>query len=338
MAGVKIDQINANIIRALLMDARTSFTEMAKQNGVTVVAVRSRYKNLVKTGVIKGAIMQINPASLGYNCTGYFGFSVNPEKRAEVKDFLDNEPYVLSSWNKIQEINLGTFFALPNLEYFNTVSDKLKSYPHVREVQPLIYVGFLVGDHPENLVIRTDVEVNNQKESTLKQGRPQPPLTKKFVEPAELQQMSKVDRQIAKMLSENARTPFSFISKQLGLSTSNVIKKYNNMKEKGMFLRSTITLDLEKLGYKANAMIYLKIAIGTDFVSLQKELLAIPNLIILVKTIGEADLLAIVPLATFDELFNLEATFREMKGIQVVKINVNPTFYEWPFNYFSQVL
>ena len=142
----------------------------------------------------------------------------------------------------------------------------------------------------------------------------------------------------AKMLSENARTPFNFIAKQLGLSTSNVIKKYNDMKEKGMFLRSTITLDLEKLGYRATAIVYMKIEFGTDFAFLQKELLAIPNLTILVKTIGEADLMAITPLATFDELFNLEATLRAMKGIQVVKINVNPTLSEWPFNYFSQVL
>jgi DNA-binding Lrp family transcriptional regulator len=344
MTGVKIDEINANIIKALLADARTSFTAMAKQNNITVVAVRSRYENLRKTGVINGAIMQINPASLGFNCTGYLGLSVNPEKTEEIKEFLNKEPYILSTWNKIQEVNLAAFFAMPNLEYFNSVSDKLKSYPHIKSIQPLIYVGFLVSDHPENLIIKTDVDVEpltdvEKKSHPLKQEPLHPQLRNKtYVHPPEMQQISNVDRQIAKMLSEDARTPFSSIAKKLNLSTSHIIKKYQKLKKRELFLRSTVTLDLRKLGYKANAMIYLKIEIGTDFAQLQKQLLAIPNLIILVKTIGESDMLAITPIATFEDLFKIEAKFRNIKGVNVVQINVNPTFQQWPFNYFAQVL
>lgn len=344
MAGVKIDEINANIIRALLADARTSFTEMAKENNITVVAVRSRYENLKKAGVINGSVMQINPYYLGFNCTGFLGLSVLPEKTAEITCFLSKEPYILAIWNKIQETNIGAFFTMPNLENFTETIDKLKSYPHIKSVDPLIYVGFLVGDHPENLAIKPEIDGCRQvfeEKKPLKivpESPPEKPLRKDFFQTPELQQMSNVDRQIAKMLSHNARTPFSVIAKKLNLSTSHVIKKYQKLRKKGLFIRSSISLDLQKLGYQANAMIFITIEPGTSFVDLQKQLLKIPNLITLMKTIGKCDLLAVVPLMTFTELFELETMFLTVKGIKKAHININPPFRQWPFNYFADLL
>ena len=52
MKTFRIDGVNANILRTLLKDARTSFTEMAKENNTSVAVVRSRYLNLKKAGVI----------------------------------------------------------------------------------------------------------------------------------------------------------------------------------------------------------------------------------------------------------------------------------------------
>ena len=78
MKILKIDQVNANILRALLRDARTSFTEMAKENKITAAAVRSRYENLKNAGVITGAIMQINPHRIGFSCYGFLGIKANP--------------------------------------------------------------------------------------------------------------------------------------------------------------------------------------------------------------------------------------------------------------------
>ena len=67
MAGqVKIDEIDAKILRLLLLESRTSFTDIADECEITVTAVRMRYKNLWKQGVINGEVMLVNPHSLGY--------------------------------------------------------------------------------------------------------------------------------------------------------------------------------------------------------------------------------------------------------------------------------
>jgi DNA-binding Lrp family transcriptional regulator len=337
MTGVKIDEINANILRALLADARTSLTDMSKENDIAIVSIRSRYEKLKQMGVIKGAIMQINPCCLGLNCTGFLRLGVKPEKSKEVREFLEKEPYILSTWNRLQEINVGAFFAMPDLQYFNTVKDRLRSHPHIEGIKPLIYVGFLSGDHPENLIIKTDLNV--EQEDVKESDFISPNLhNKTFVETPELQQMNPIDRNIAKMLSDDARTSFRAISKELKLSTTNVIKRYGKLRKNEMFVRSTIAVDLRKLGYKGRVMIYFNIKQGTNISELQKRLLSIPNLIVLIKTIGETDMLAIIPITTLEEYFELKATLSTINEMEVVQINITSTIMPWPHNFFAPLL
>jgi len=51
---VKIDEIDAKILKILLSESRTSFTAIAEECKITVTAVRMRYKRLWRDGVING--------------------------------------------------------------------------------------------------------------------------------------------------------------------------------------------------------------------------------------------------------------------------------------------
>jgi DNA-binding Lrp family transcriptional regulator len=336
MKTLVIDEINANILKALLRDARTSFTEMGKENGITSAAVRSRYENLKNAGLITGAIMQVNPQYIGISCYGFMGIKAHPGKMNEVKNYLCKQPCILSTWNKIQESNIGNYFAASNLEQFTEICDQLKSYPHIKSVQPLIYVGSQVNEYPENLVIKLNTEIGHKQKFGEKETERK--CMKDFIRTPELDRMDKIDREIARMLSQNARVPFSTIAKKVKISTSQVIKKYNKLKEKRLLLKSSITIDPRKLGYQANAMVYIKTGLGTKIVDIHKRILKIPNVIILGKILGECDLLAVVPVASFEELFELDGYFREIDGIEKVRINTNPPFSSWPFNFFASLL
>ena len=116
---MKIDHINGLIIRQLLGDSRKSFTEIAKKVGITSTAVRNRYLNLKKLGVIVGSTILVNPRAMGYNCYGFLGIKANQKKINEVKDFLIKQQGILFTWDKIQEINIGNYFALHSLEDFS---------------------------------------------------------------------------------------------------------------------------------------------------------------------------------------------------------------------------
>ena len=71
---------------------------------------------------------------------------------------------------------------------------------------------------------------------------------------------------------------------------------------------------------------------------IHKKILGIPNVIMLGKVMGECDLLAVVPVASFEELFELDRHFREIDGIEKVQVNTNPSFPSWPFNFFAQLV
>ena len=82
-------------------------------------------------------------------------------------------------------------------------------------------------------------------------------------------------------------------------------------------------------------MVYIKRSVATNIIDVQKNILNFPNVITLVKTLGEWDELAIIPLTTFDELFEIEKEFATIKGIKRIAIKVNPAFPLWPFDWFA---
>jgi len=85
-------------------------------------------------------------------------------------------------------------------------------------------------------------------------------------------------------------------------------------------------------------MIFIKTALGTNVVDIHKKILAIPNVIILGKVMGDCDMMAVIPVASFEELFDLDKQFRKIDGIEKVQVNTNPPFPSWPFNFFAPLL
>ena len=69
----EIDEIDAKILKSLLTDSRTSFTELSKICNITIPAVKNRFNRLKKTGIITSEFMYINPFSLGYESISEIG-------------------------------------------------------------------------------------------------------------------------------------------------------------------------------------------------------------------------------------------------------------------------
>ncbi len=79
-------------------------------------------------------------------------------------------------------------------------------------------------------------------------------------------------------------------------------------------------------------MILIK-TVGPKIMGIHKRILEIPNVIVLTKIIGEWDLLAIIPLASFKDLFEIEKQLGAISGIEKFQIKINPQFPKWPINF-----
>jgi len=71
-----VEEIDRQIIALLAVDGRMSFTDLAKETGLSVSAVHQRVRRLQKRGVIKGFAAQFDPDSIGLSMTAFI--SIKP--------------------------------------------------------------------------------------------------------------------------------------------------------------------------------------------------------------------------------------------------------------------
>ena len=66
-----MEDINRQILRLLAEDGRLSFTELARQTGLSVSAVQQRVRRLEERGAIRGYAARIDPESAGLPLTAF---------------------------------------------------------------------------------------------------------------------------------------------------------------------------------------------------------------------------------------------------------------------------
>ena len=324
--ATKIDETDAKILKALLRNSRTSFTEMAKDCKITVGAVRMRYKRLWKDGVINGEIMTVNPHALGFDYAVDLGIITNVENEKEVTEFLKNKQYkhmtVIGPFGRYNVFAVAVFH---NIQELTEIMQDIKSHPKVKHVEGLIWAEAVHMEHMENLIFEPLSEI-------LVSEKHQIPIINR-----EKAKMDQLDKQIAKILSVKARTPFKRIAEQLGVSTKNVIQRYKKLQET-VLPTSTITVNLKKLGFQAFAFFFIKVNNRSKIQEIYSQLLGIPNLVVAFKTLGPFDLHGTVFLASFDKLFEKTEQIRRIPGVDSAEIYITPAWEMWPPNLFAALL
>jgi Lrp/AsnC family transcriptional regulator, regulator for asnA, asnC and gidA len=312
----KIDEIDAKILKILLEESRTSFTDIAKNCGISVGAVRMRYKDLWKKGVINGEIMQVNPFSLKYKHVSLIGIVSSKENEDTVLEFLKRKPFVGSVFKDFGKYSFAAPVALPTIDGISAILRNFEANPSIKNAQALIFADDVIVEHPENLVIKP-FNGTIPHESFR-------PKKKEF-------KMDEIDRKIVKTLSEKSRTPFRKIAERLGISTKNVIERYKKLRGNVLTL-STITVDLTKLGYNAGASLFIKLATKSKMTEVVNELLQIPNVLTVVKYIGDHDLFTYVVFEDFQAYFKMVSAIKNISNIGCFEMHIVPNPPSWPPN------
>ena len=82
-----MEEINRKIIALLAADGRMSFTELARQTGLSVSAAQQRVRRLEQRGVIRGYSAMISPEEIGLPLTAFV--SIKPFDPAAPDDAPD---------------------------------------------------------------------------------------------------------------------------------------------------------------------------------------------------------------------------------------------------------
>ena len=102
-----------------------------------------------------------------------------------------------------------------------------------------------------------------------------------------------------------------------------VIRRYQKLR-KTVFSYSAVTVNLEKLGFKASVAFSLKISkekqgeIGRIYDKITK----FPNVIVANRLLGTVDMFCLVPVRSFEEIFEFQNRLSVIEGIEEVNMTI----------------
>ena len=92
---IKLDETDRRILKLLVSNARTPFTEIAKKLVVSPGTVHVRYKKMEDSGLITGASINIDYNKIGYTFIAYLGIILTKSSYTpSVLDYLKKVPNI----------------------------------------------------------------------------------------------------------------------------------------------------------------------------------------------------------------------------------------------------
>lgn len=130
---VNVDETDSKILHMLILDARMSLKDIAKECGLSSVSVLNRIKRLKKLGVITGATLFPSLNMLGVQIVATIGMETGSNTE-EIVQFLGKHTYLIEPSTSVGEYDLCTLVYAENIASLNEKTDAVKRRFGIRKV------------------------------------------------------------------------------------------------------------------------------------------------------------------------------------------------------------
>ena len=316
----KLNELDSKILRILLTNGRASYDELAEECGVTKNAAWKRCRVMEKKDIIRGATVQINFSHFGFDALATLLISVNAQQVEQVMEYIGNitEVRAYRQYNSVYNVRAVT--TLRDLNELDHVKQIIKEKLPTIGLKTYIWTG--IRTIPENLNltgVAKDANEGNQQNFSKPEFSPKHSVT-----------IDDLDKQIVAKLALDGRASFTQISKQLGVSTDTVVKRYHKLKEKGA-VKVSIQINPNKIGY--TSILDFNIAFSTPGVlsnTFVESLAKIPDVIIITKTSGDYDLQVTAMIRDIAESFAIQDQIARISGVTKIEVSARKIPDKWP--------
>ena len=230
---IKLDEYDKRLLFELDNNSRQTYLQLAKKIKISKDTIKYRMNNYKTNGLIDGFYALIDASKLGfYSIRVYFNISyASKTKEEEIIKFLKTEKriFYLSKIEGKYSIGLG-FFSKNIIEFQDFWKELKAKYPNkIRD---------------EKFGIFTRLYQFNRN-YLLKKKRVQ--STKRSLGEPDIQKVDKVNYNILKILSQNAREQIIKICKKVNLTPKAVIRRIKNLEEKEIIIGYKAKINLEKI-------------------------------------------------------------------------------------------
>jgi len=134
VAAVAIDETDTKILNALIKDARARVKDIAKDCGISSVSVINRIKRLKTLGVITGATLFPNVATLGLPIVATIGVNLNGNQGAEIIKLIEQQTRLIEPATSVGKYDLTALVYAENITDLDKIAYALRKTFDVSKV------------------------------------------------------------------------------------------------------------------------------------------------------------------------------------------------------------
>ncbi|MBT9316812.1 Lrp/AsnC family transcriptional regulator [Leptothoe spongobia] len=135
-----MDNLDSQILGALMVDGRVAWSDLANRFGVSSPAIRDRVRRLEKRGIIQSYRVVVDPVPLGYDITAFVAVILeHPQYRQGFLDYVQATPaiqechHVAGDGDYLLKVRCGKMADLERL-----LSEEIKGLPGVLQTKTSI--------------------------------------------------------------------------------------------------------------------------------------------------------------------------------------------------------
>ena len=292
----KLDLVDRKIILELDTNARASFAEIGKKLGIGKNNVQYRVKRLLEDGVIKKFVTQFSLGTLGLFLGKFYlqlsGFE--REKEQEMYNFLINDKRI--SWVARCEgrwdLMIGCY--VESLAQLNAIKqDFFRKYEKYITSYDVVFL----------------VEGHTSQRTYLLNRKSMPQKIEKFIG-TKTAEIDNKDKQIIRLIANNARFNYLDIAQKLNLNIKTVQKRVKELEKKGIIQGYVTFLDTKKIGYNFFKLcVYLQ-NYGSKLSSFLRYCMELPNVVHIIESLGPWEIELEIETEGLEDFYNLTHEIR----------------------------
>lgn len=131
-----LDEIDTKILRLLSINSRMSYVDIAKEVGLSRVAVKTRIESMESKGIIEKFSIIIDPTKIGHSLAVFLDMKVKPGQLNETIEKLVNTPQIIKLYQMTGNTRLHIHALLESpasLEDF--LQDNIYTLPGIEQVE-----------------------------------------------------------------------------------------------------------------------------------------------------------------------------------------------------------
>lgn len=157
--AAEIDKLDRQILAILMRDAKTPYTDIAKQLFVSGGTIHVRMKKLEQLGIVKGANLVVDYTKLGYDVSAFLGIYLDKSSMyAQVAKELNAIPEVVSAHYTTGLYNIFAKIVCRDTKHLRRVlHDKIQPINGIQRTETFISLDESI-DRPIQIVDMDDEE------------------------------------------------------------------------------------------------------------------------------------------------------------------------------------